>query len=132
MDEAVVIVRATFDAIQTMSDGYKLLKFHTITTIKGQHRASWKVGFSPALIPELLDDELSDLVGKEVIVGLATAPIDEPAEMVAGERCGPKFIFGINLPDAVSVYMAERMAKKGLLPPDVIDNMIDRRRPNQE
>jgi hypothetical protein len=127
VDEAVVIVRATFDAVQTVGDGDKLLKFHTITTIKGQHRASWTVGFSPVLIPAMFDMEFSDLVGKEVIVGLATAPVDQPAEMVAGERCGPKFIFAINFPDVTSVYIAGPMAEKGLLPPDVIDNMNRRR-----
>ena len=127
MDEAVVIVRATFDAVQTVGDG-KLLKFHTITTLKGQHRASWTVGFLPVLIPAVFDLEFSDLVGKEVIVGLATAPVDQPAEMVAGERCGPKFIFDINFPDVTNVYKAGPMAEKGLLPPDVIDNMNRRRK----
>lgn len=130
VDEAVVIVRATFDAVQTVGDG-KLLKFHTITTIKGQHRASWTVGFSPfslVFIPAMFDLEFSDLVGKEVIVGLATAPVDQPAEMVAGERCGPKFIFDINFPDVTNVYKAEPMAEKGLLPADVIDNMNRRRK----
>ena len=97
VDEAIVIVRATFDAIRTVGDSNKLLEFRTITTIKGPHRASWTVGFpGGVMLPELLDDELFDLVGKEVIVGLATAPVDQPAEMVAGERCGPKFIFAID------------------------------------
>lgn len=128
VDEAVVIVRAAFDAIETVGDGGKLLKFHTISTIKGQHRASWTVGFSGIMLPELLDDELSDLVGKEVIVGLATAPVDQPAEMVAGERCGPKFIFATSIPDIFSVNMAGPIAEKGLLPPDVIDNMNRRRK----
>lgn len=126
VDEAVVIVRATLDAVQT--DGDKLLKFHTITTIKGQHRASWTVGFSLIMLPEMFDDEFSDLVGKEVIVGLATAPVDQPAEMVAGEHCGPIFYFETNIPDVISAYMAGLMAEKGLLPPDVIDNMNRRRK----
>ena len=128
VDEAVVIVRATFDAaIQTVGGGDKLLKFHTIATIKGQHRAAWTVWFSRTFSHELFDEmfdlEFPDLVGKEVIVGLATAPVDQPAEMVAGDRCGVKFIFATNIPDVPSVYMAAPMAEKGLLPPDVIDNM---------
>lgn len=129
VDEAVVVVRATFDALRTMGDGDKLLEFHTITTIKGQHRSSWTVGFpGEKMLPVLIDDELSDLVGEEVIVGLATAPVDQPAEMVAGERCGPKFIFVTDLPDNLSVNMAGSVAKKGLLPPDVISTMNRRRK----
>jgi hypothetical protein len=123
VDEAVVIIRGTFDAIQTAGDSDKLLKFHTKTTIKGQHRASWTVVFSRIVFPEIFDSEFSDLVGKEVIVGLATAPVDQPAAMVAGERCGPKFIFAINVPDEPSVHMAEPLAEKGLLPLDVTENM---------